>query len=54
MQVRLIESNDKRIKFTANGEECILAPLFTRNITVAPIKSETKIEGKLKNFLRLK
>ncbi len=54
MQVRLIESNDKRIKFTANGEECVLAPLFTRNITVAPIKSETKIEGKLKTLSSLK
>ena len=54
MQVRLIESSDKRIRFTANGEECILAPLFAKNITVALIKSERKIEGKLKKLSSLK
>jgi len=54
MQVRLIESTDKRIRFTANGEECTLAPLFAKNVTVASIKSERKIEGKLRKLSSLK
>lgn len=54
MQVRIIESTEKRISFTANGEECLLAPLFAKNITVAPIKSEPIIEGTLKKLSSLK
>lgn len=54
MQVRMMESNKERIRFTANGEECVLAPLFAKNITVAPIKFEKTIEGKFKNLSSLK
>lgn len=54
MQVRMMESNKERIRFTANGEECVLAPLFAKNITVAPIKFEKPVEGKFKNLSSLK
>lgn len=54
MQVRFLESSKERIKFTANGEECILAPSFAKNITVAPIKFEKPIEGKFKPLSTLK
>jgi DtxR family Mn-dependent transcriptional regulator len=54
MQVRMMEANKERIRFTANGEECVLAPLFARNITVAPIKFEKPVEGKFKNLSSLK
>ena len=54
MQVRMLESSKERVKFTANGEECLLAPLFAKNITVAPIKFEKAIEGKFKTLSSLK
>jgi DtxR family Mn-dependent transcriptional regulator len=54
MQVRMLESAKERVKFTANGEECVLAPLFAKNITVAPIRSERAVEGKFKNLSSLK
>ena len=54
MQVRMLESTKERIRFTANGEECLLAPLFAKNITVSPIKFEKTIEGKFKNLSSLK
>ena len=54
MQVRMMESTKERVRFTANGDECILAPLFAKNITVAPIRFEKKIEGKFKSLSSLK
>jgi DtxR family Mn-dependent transcriptional regulator len=54
MQVRMLEESRERVRFTANGEECVLAPLFAKNITVAPIKFEKPIEGKFKNLSSLK
>jgi DtxR family Mn-dependent transcriptional regulator len=54
MQVRMLESSKERVKFTANGEECLLAPLFAKNITVAPIKFETTVKGKFKTLSSLK
>jgi len=54
MQVRMMEANKERIRFTANGEECVLAPLFAKNITVAPIKFEKTVEGKFRNLSSLK
>ncbi len=54
MQIRMIESNDRRVKFEANGEECILSPLIAKSITVGPIKLEKPVEGKLKTLSSLK
>ncbi|MGB5287485.1 MAG: metal-dependent transcriptional regulator [Ignavibacteriaceae bacterium] len=54
MQVRMMESTKERVRFTANGEESVLAPLFAKNITVAPIKFEKTVEGKFKNLSSLK
>lgn len=48
MQIRMNEVNDKRIKFEANGEECILSPLIAKSVTIGPIKLEKPVEGKLK------
>ena len=53
MQVRMIESTKERIKFLANGEEVVLAPLFAKNINVAIFKGVPKIEGKFKNLSSL-
>lgn len=54
MQVRMLEESKERVRFTANGEECVLAPLFAKNITVEQIKLEKTIEGKFKNLSSLK
>lgn len=54
MQIRMIEVNDKRVKFEANGEECILSPLIAKSITIGPIKFEKPVEGKLKTLSHLK
>ena len=54
IQIKLLESTPERIKFLANGEEVVLAPLFAQNITVAPIKGEPQIEGKFKKLSELK
>lgn len=54
MQVRMLESTKERVRFTANGEECVLAPLFAKNITVAPIKFEKPVEGRFKTLSSLK
>lgn len=53
MQIRMLKSSGERLVFTANGEEIVLAPLFAKNITVAPIKLEKTIEGKFKTLSSL-
>lgn len=54
MQIRMIEVSDKRVKFIANGDECILSPLIAKNITVGVIKLEKQVEGKFKTLSSLK
>jgi DtxR family Mn-dependent transcriptional regulator len=44
-QVRMIESRTDRVRFTADEEEAVLAPLLARNVTVRPIGSEERIPG---------
>ena len=38
--VRLIEANGTRIRFWANGDEHVLAPIVARNISVVPLQTE--------------
>lgn len=37
MQVMMIERTNERVRFAADGEEMVLAPIMTNNLTVAPI-----------------
>jgi len=53
MEIRLIESSKERIKFTANGEECILAPIFAHNITIVK-KEIAKIKKRNRTLNQLK
>jgi len=53
MQVRMIESSKDRIKFLANGEEVVLAPLFAKNLTIESIKDEPTVKGKFKSLASL-
>lgn len=54
MQIRMMDVSDKRIKFVANGEECILSPLIAKNITVGIFQLEKHYEGKFKALSSLK
>jgi DtxR family Mn-dependent transcriptional regulator len=54
MQVRMLEVSDRRIKFVANGEECILSPLIAKNITIGLVKFEKPVEGKYRTLSSLK
>ena len=49
-QVRMIESGPDRVRFTADEEEAVLAPLLARNITVQEIRSEERIPGPYKTL----
>jgi DtxR family Mn-dependent transcriptional regulator len=53
MQIRIIEVSANRIKFVANGEECVLSPLIAQNITIGIIKLEKQVEGKFKTLSSL-
>lgn len=37
MQVMMIERSNERVRFAADGDEIVLAPILTNNLTVAPI-----------------
>jgi DtxR family Mn-dependent transcriptional regulator len=54
MQIRMMEVSDKRLKFVANGEECVLSPLIAKNITIGVVKLEKQIEGKFRTLSSLK
>lgn len=53
-QIRMLESNNKRIKFIANDEECVLAPVFAANITVSKIEKHEEIREDFKKLSSLK
>ena len=54
MQVKMIESNNERIKFIADLEECVLAPLFAANIAIKPIQPELEIKSPFRTLSSLK
>jgi DtxR family Mn-dependent transcriptional regulator len=53
MQVRMIELSKDRLKFLANGDEVVLAPLFAKNVTIVPIKGESTVTGKFRSLSAL-
>ena len=54
MQVRMIESSGTKIKFEADGEEYILAPIIAANITVIPLTEKEDIIKDFKTLSSLK
>jgi len=54
MQIRMIEVSERRLKFVANGEECVLSPLIAKNITVGVVRLEKQFDGKFKTLASLK
>ncbi len=54
MQVMMIERSNERVRFAADGEEIVLAPLLTNNLTVAPItEEEQRITSPLESLASL-
>jgi len=49
-QLKIISSNEKKIKFHSEGEEYVLAPIVAANLTVIPLKKE---DVSNKNEIRL-
>lgn len=45
MQVRVLESSPQRIRFEANAEEHILAPVLAANLSILPLPQETEMIG---------
>jgi len=54
MQIKIIEVTKEKIKFIAEGEECILSPLIATNLTVAQIIIPEKIKKDFKTLSSLK
>ena len=48
-----MQADDKRIKFIADDEECVLAPVFAANITVSKIENEDEIREDFKRLSTL-
>ncbi|MAT98697.1 MAG: hypothetical protein CL608_16260 [Anaerolineaceae bacterium] len=49
--VQLIEANSTRLRFWANGDEHVLAPIVARNISVLPLPEEVEEETAVDNKL---
>lgn len=45
MQVRLLESTSRRVRFWADGDEHVLAPIVAANLSVVPIQQEIMEES---------
>lgn len=53
MPVRMIETDRKRLKFIAEGEECILAPVFAGNVTIKKTEQDEESFEKYDNLTSL-
>jgi DtxR family Mn-dependent transcriptional regulator len=54
MLVRLIDVESDRVRFTANHNECVLAPLHARNVSVLPLAAEEDLKGKHETLANLR
>lgn len=52
--LKIIEVNEKRIKFHAEGEEYVLAPIVAANITIAELKKDEVSEKNISRLSTLK
>ncbi len=52
--VKMIEQDNRRIRFEAGGEECILAPVLADNITVAELKPTEPVVQKYVTLDKMK
>ncbi|MEW6701515.1 MAG: metal-dependent transcriptional regulator [Bacteroidota bacterium] len=54
MQIYLIENSKERIRFEADGNECLLAPILASNITVIPISEKEEVRESFETLSSLK
>ncbi|MHB8906815.1 MAG: metal-dependent transcriptional regulator [Melioribacteraceae bacterium] len=54
MQIYLLENSKNKIRFEADGEECLLAPILASNITVVPISEKEHVKEKFQSLSSLK
>jgi DtxR family transcriptional regulator, Mn-dependent transcriptional regulator len=54
VQVKINNIEKNRIKFEANGEESILAPLFAANVHVVPIQKQEEITSEFRSLSSLR
>lgn len=52
IKVQLIQKTSDRIEFIANGNRCILAPVFAANVTIQPTISEIGTKDKIESTYR--
>jgi DtxR family transcriptional regulator, Mn-dependent transcriptional regulator len=53
-QLKIIESNEHRIKFHSEGEECVLAPVVASNITLEKLNEEDYSDANIFRLSNLK
>jgi DtxR family Mn-dependent transcriptional regulator len=53
MQVRMVESSHQRLRFVADSEECVLAPMFAGNVTVIPVLEESRLPERRRTLASL-
>lgn len=52
-QIYLVESSISKIRFEANGNECVLAPILAANVTVLPLSDKEKIQDSFETLSSL-
>ncbi len=52
-QIRVIESNQERVRFLSEGEEYVLAPLVAENVSVEPVKKEDRQDENVRRLSSL-
>ena len=53
MRIRVLEASPQRIRFEANAEEHVLAPIFAANLSVLTLPREEKMRGPYESLARL-
>ena len=53
MQVRVLDSSPQRIRFEANAEEYVLAPVVAANLSILPLPQETEVVGPFERLASL-
>lgn len=44
MQIRMLDTSEEKVRFIADGEECVLAPVFAANVTVRPVQERESLQ----------
>ncbi|MDP3581990.1 MAG: iron dependent repressor, metal binding and dimerization domain protein [Ignavibacteria bacterium] len=53
MQIYVLQSSKSKIRFEADGEECVLAPVLASNLTVLPFTEKESVQESFENLSSL-